>query len=266
MRWRNASATQLKMMPHSLRRIRTNNLGELLIEIQSKCCSCKFIRVGANFIVSSFQGVPVVTILVGEDKVPFHVHMNILCQASSLFEKAFMGPGDFKETSEMSMTLPEEDPEIFDGLARWLYTNRIVLETETAKQSKEKAQAWYLHVAGIYIAADKYDILDLKNAAIDQCYDFLIQDTLAGPRNQVIDYVYENTTPKSKFRRLLAEGFVWHVDLDVYSNKYALTYLRGRSTDFVADVLVSMAKRANKGGNPWKLGSIEFHESAKDSI
>ena len=62
-----------------------------------------------------------VTLVVGWMGVLFTVHRDLICEASSFFEAAFMGSTSFKESSEQSISLPEDDTEMVGIFARWLY-------------------------------------------------------------------------------------------------------------------------------------------------
>ena len=201
-----------------------------------------------------------ITLLVGEQKVPFHVHMDILCRSSSFFESAFMGPGHFKETSEKSMTLPEDDPQAFDSLIQWLYSGKVLnIAASTLKESQEP-QKLYLQLAVLYVTADKYDIHEFQNHVMSYICG-LIGDhcpVLPGPR--IVDYIYDSSGQNSPFRRLLVQLYVWSIDLSYYSRPGTSDWLRPRS-DFAADLVVELSLRARGGKNPWKTGFERFHLS-----
>ena len=78
----------------------------------------------AKLVLTTFRfcDVPTVTIFVGKDKRPFHVHRSLLRETSSFFKAAL--EGDFRESSEQKMDLPEEDEGSFDVFVQWLYDRR----------------------------------------------------------------------------------------------------------------------------------------------
>ena len=72
--------------------------------------------------IPSFFTGPVVTVEVGADKVVYTVHRNLICDASPFFEAAFMGSTSFKESSERTISQPEDDADIFDIFSEFLGT------------------------------------------------------------------------------------------------------------------------------------------------
>lgn len=60
-----------------------------------------------------------ITLYVGNDREVFHVHQNLLCNASPVFKAALTG--NFRESSDHSMDLPEEDVASVNRLLSWLY-------------------------------------------------------------------------------------------------------------------------------------------------
>ena len=150
-----------------------NNQGALLRSTQlSKPLEREVrLRSKANvlFIVRIFSDVPMVTLLVGEAEVPFHVHMDILCRASPVFKSAFMG--EFAEASERSMTLPDDDPDAFESLVQWIYFKKYKVDPAAVRDSVEKTQELYMNLVDTYVLADKYNVLDLKNEIMDQLVD-----------------------------------------------------------------------------------------------
>lgn len=52
---------------------------------------------------------PVVTLYVGDSMTKFHVHSRPLCDVSGVFKAAFSEDATFKEGSERSIRMPDED-------------------------------------------------------------------------------------------------------------------------------------------------------------
>ena len=109
---------------------------------------------------------PVVSLVVGDDKTCFTVHRDLLCEASSFFKAAFMGAGEFKETSEQSMSLPEDNADTFELLVKWLYRKSL--------SDPDRKLGWeteYFYLARLDILADKYDITGMRNDIIDALFE-----------------------------------------------------------------------------------------------
>ncbi|CAI7671915.1 unnamed protein product [Penicillium bialowiezense] len=66
---------------------------------------------------------PVCTVKVGPNKESFSIHEKLISSCSPFFDTALAGP--WKEASEHSVKLPEDEPEIFTLYVRWLYSGQI---------------------------------------------------------------------------------------------------------------------------------------------
>ena len=205
-----------------------------------------------------------VILLVGGQKVPFHVHMDILCRSSSFFKSAFMGSGDFKETSERSMALPEDDAQAFDNILHWLYSGKFLNTTSsTFKESREQAQEVYLQLAVLYVTADKYDIHGLQNHIMSYICELYRDDWPVAPGPSVIDYIYKTSSQSSPFRQVLVQWYVWSVDLSCYARPSTPQWLSQR-LEFAADMVIEFALRASGGKNPWETSYERFLVNAGD--
>ena len=185
-----------------------------------------------------------VSLLVGQDEAPFNVHRDILCKASPFFTSAFMGSsaGEFQEKSKQSMNLPEEDPEIFDNLIQWIYAKRFPFDIREHAESSY-VMATVMHLATLYVAADKYDILELKNDVIHQLW-ILSGKTQndVGIGDKIIEFVYANTVAGSRLRKLLVQ---WQAN-SAGSNSLAQKNMKKLARDYpeyAADLLAQFAKQ-----------------------
>lgn len=185
-----------------------------------------------------------VLLLVGQDEAPFNVHRDILCKASPFFTSAFMGSGagEFQEKSKQSMNLPEEDPEIFDNLIQWIYAKRFPFYIRDHAESSY-VMATVMHLAILYAAADKYDILELKNDVIHQLW-ILSDKTTRDVEivDKIIEVVYANTVAGSRFRKLLVQ---WQAN-SAGSNSFAQKNMKKLVRDYpeyAADLLAQISKR-----------------------
>lgn len=191
-----------------------------------------------------FGNVSTVTILVGEDQTPFHVHMDRLCEASSFFKAAFLG--DFKESSEKTMHLPEDDEGTFELFVDWLYNQRNEMLPEVTRDSDdEEEDERSLQAFRLYLLADKYRVCKLKSLVIEA----LFADAAVAkwyPSNASIAYAYEHTTQYSGLRKMLADYHAWSARLGWYELPDAQAFLR-QQPDFATDLSVSFAKRIKNG-------------------
>ena len=96
---------------------------------------------------------PFFTILAGEDKHMFVAHESVLSQSPVLSRFC---KGNFKEAATMEIELPTESRENVGRLLEYLYTG------DYACSKAEKAFDEAAELAGMYIAADKYNLPNLK--------------------------------------------------------------------------------------------------------
>ncbi|KAL8785471.1 MAG: hypothetical protein Q9195_008614 [Heterodermia aff. obscurata] len=196
----------------------------------------------------TFIDVPMVSLLVGQNETLFNIHRDILCHASPFFTSAFMGSGagEFEEKSTQSMNLPEEDPDTIDYLVQWIYAKRFPFDTPFDAKAREKSQNIMIPVmqlAILYVAADKYDIIELKNDVIDQLWQ------LSGKtrnkveiKDEIIEYIYENTIAGSRLRKLLV---LWQANSAGSPSllKKNMMKLVGDYPEYAADLLAEFSKR-----------------------
>lgn len=111
----------------------------------------------------------VVTLTVGAGEVEFHVYEDVLCRLP--FFHAALQTG-FKETSDKTITMPDEDPEIVAALVEFLYVgsytythapNQDVSQTTATPPCDLKEGSFHLRV---YATAFKYDCQDLVKVAM----------------------------------------------------------------------------------------------------
>lgn len=62
-------------------------------------------------------GVPIVTLIVGEENMPFYVHLNVICNESLVFKVALSE--EFTEASNQSMNIPNRLYSKQYALAKW---------------------------------------------------------------------------------------------------------------------------------------------------
>ena len=144
-----------------------------------------------------------VTLLVGPTKMPFYVHKNKICEASSFFRSAF--ESGFRETEDQKVTLPEDDVEIVDAFLDWIYSRQFDhLQTKDGL-SYENADC----IIGLFLFADKYGVPDLKTNIIDKLFDFAKNKNLTNVTARLLPKVWEHTPEEAGIRRLIVDWIVW---------------------------------------------------------
>lgn len=72
--------------------------------------------------------------------------------------------GQFKESKERLVRLPEADSDVFQVLLDWVYTKEITPGPEELKPKNKKV---FNLLVRLYVLADQLDIHELRNTAID---------------------------------------------------------------------------------------------------
>ncbi|KAL2041580.1 hypothetical protein N7G274_005962 [Stereocaulon virgatum] len=202
------------------------------------------------------RDVPVLTLRVGPGHTAYHVHQDLLFDMSKTFKTAFSGK--FQESSDRSMDLPDDDVESFEQMARWFYTKDLGLPKPITAETNTKC---YWQLAKLNTLADKYEITTLSNIIVDKLFE-LHGKQIVPPQMDVVTYVYENTTEKSSFRKLMVAWHVWSINYTWYkaaSTRRSILKL----PEFAADLAIALALKAAfiTERNPLKGSSSDYHES-----
>lgn len=107
-----------------------------------------------------------VTLLIGADRVQFHVPQSVLC-ILPFFQAALQG--EFREAVEQKIEMPEDDPQIVSALIEFLYTGGYTYaysqeETDSDDPPADLEEGSF-HV-GVYATAFKYDCQALVKASL----------------------------------------------------------------------------------------------------
>lgn len=184
--------------------------------------------------------------MVGPKRVKFGVHKGILIRRSAFFRTALTGT--FKEATEGTVTLQEDNPKVFGVFVSWLYTGKLentVDEIPTPCGSNRLAE--------LYIFADRYDVPILRNDAIDA----LVKNRQEIPHIPILSFrmVYDATPPKDPLRRLLVDM----VALTTNIRQSVVAYRESYPAEMLLDILVVSSERidallsgSGNGRRPWK--------------
>ena len=98
-----------------------------------------------------------------------------------------------------------------------------------------------MQLSSLYVAADKFGIIQLKNEIIDTFFNTAKGETTHPPEDEVIKHIYSNTTAGAGLRALMVEMHVWLVNpkwlLEASEN-----FLRSLP-EFAIDIVPRMASR-----------------------
>ena len=135
------------------------------------------------------------------------------------------------------MKLPDDDEGAFEDFAEWLYGGKLRLKPASH-------DARYTALLKVFILADKYHVLELKNTIIERIFH-LGKEFAKAPSLTDVSYVYQHTVEDSGIRKLLADWHAWNIDLGWFERPDVQVFLR-QHPDCATDFSVSLAKRFRK--------------------
>jgi len=179
-----------------------------------------------------------ITIRVGKavSQNNFTVHEDVICAASPFF-KAACKP-EWMKPEEKVVNLPEDDAEVIRIMIYWIYHDEIcIAEVPTLVKGCTIIEN-FSSPSGLfiklYVAAQKYQMPRLQNAAIDA---LLYHQYNQVPLNaDLITWVYENTAPDDKLRELnllLARQCLSATNLKTHGKFFCVEFLLDMTKAFV---------------------------------
>lgn len=157
------------------------------------------------------------------------------------------------------MQLPEEDPEAFELLVKWLYQGRI---EDVSQKSKEAKWDYAFACQKLYTLSVTIGLVELQNLAIDQfrkgCHE---SGLVPGPEEMIP--IYQKTPPNAPFRKLvskIAARQIMDPDNKCDANTYRQCF--ETSPDFAID-LINEIRHGTSGflfDDPTEGNSCRFHE------
>jgi hypothetical protein len=132
-----------------------------------------------------------VTLIVGKEKKAYILHKNLLCLYSDYFRAAFNG--QFKETTERKLELPDVETSLFDEFQVWLYTREL--------QGPPGLQFRFL--TDMWILGDQHQIPLLQNQAMDKIFAKRAENNCFAI--SVVPEVFAKTAAGSPLRKAVIE-------------------------------------------------------------
>ncbi|KAF7193729.1 Kelch repeat and BTB domain-containing protein 2 [Pseudocercospora fuligena] len=142
-----------------------------------------------------------VTVNVGEGdaKQQFLLHKNIISRHSKFFRAAFSG--NFAESKDKSIELPEADPAIFKIWIQWAYSGNMALLSASEQEVGHENYALLARRCGeLYVLADTLEDTLCRNTATDLLRNRFLG--FVGPSVHLYQIAYESTPEGSKLRKV----------------------------------------------------------------
>lgn len=145
------------------------------------------------------------------------------------------------------MRLSDDNPAVFEYLVQWLYRRKVLASAVAKKQIMVR----YSNHVELYLLADKYGIVLLKNHVMRSLFDHMKKHQGAGvnwgvPDINIISHAYALTTENSRLRRFLVASWTCGLSLSMYGSSVLPETLLV-SPEFAADLAIALAGRARGG-------------------
>ena len=171
------------------------------------------------------------------------MHLNLLCNASPVFKAGFT-TGRFEEGNKRSMDLIDDDVDAVDRLVQWLYTKTYTI---SPFDSEEHANERFHQLARLNTLADKYQIYALSRNVISRMREPHMESWRIPPfppRMSVVAYVYDNTSERSDFRKMMVDWYTWGIPMRWYEVKETRDDLLNVSKDFSVDLAIALGQKS----------------------
>ncbi|KAL9625929.1 MAG: hypothetical protein Q9204_007722 [Flavoplaca sp. TL-2023a] len=143
----------------------------------------------------------IIKVLVGPAEAAFNIHWGLLTSKSTFFNAALTG--FWRESSDDTVRLVEEVPELFAIYVVWIYNQDWTMDNDGNKHSLDT-------YCRLYVLANVLGSEALENLIIDQIRRYFAPGGVGIP-NSTIYYIYDTTLPESPLRRLLVDVMAYQM-------------------------------------------------------
>lgn len=202
------------------------------------------------------------TVLVGEESVPFVVHLELLTYHSPFFRAALTG--NFKEADSKTVTLECENAQIFEFFVHWLYHKAFPNKTNAPDEllrhwtrDDDKGQLKTENLIKLYVICEKYDMPDLKRMCMDELLDHIAVKDVVLPGSYHVNMAFEELPHDSRLCLFLVNAHCHYAEDCVWDDLEAAAY----SWSFLTQVMQRYRLFA-LGDLDWtqKLKICDYHE------
>lgn len=179
---------------------------------------------------------PTVDIFVGAEKKQWSLHHRLLCYHSTYFETEFEGHEVPRKHApkDNKLELPDDDPIGFELLVKWLYQGQL---EDTSGMSEEAKYDYAVACHKLYLLCDKFDMIRLKNIAMDQ-YRRCLNESQLVPDAEEINEIYWTSPVNSAFRSLMVKIAARQImDPDVDRDAEAYSKCFENNPDFAIEMV-----------------------------
>ncbi|KAL8998054.1 MAG: hypothetical protein Q9169_002822 [Polycauliona sp. 2 TL-2023] len=197
----------------------------------------------------------IVTVEVGSSKVPFVFHKGLICSRSRFFEAAING--SFREATTQSVHLKDDDPDVFDMVHKWFYTNRITIASDGKDEMAKGSR-----LLNAYILADKLDIPFLCDTVINILSKSYMSYQIVSAR--MVLEIYGRMGPNDRLRK-------WIFAVILVNHLHTINEITVRAREasshcpeLLLDLLSAMKEKCGPSPPKTSITLCDFHRHKKD--
>lgn len=197
---------------------------------------------------------------IGHEKKTAYCAKYLLCKASPFFKVAFHPR--LGKSMKRPLEMPDDSVHTVPWMIHWLYTKKL---PTSSMATVEEATSHYYRLATLHCIADKYDILDLRNATTDALFDALNSSNSHYPRKHTVKFVYENSNSNSCFRLLLAAWLVKNISIQSWFQPKEKEWLDD-VPDLRVDLVMIYLPFWATGETPLSWPKSDLHEEVEKEL
>lgn len=179
----------------------------------------------------------------GSNEIPFDAHIELLCDCSPYFDRVFHAR--FVKTISEPVRFPDDDPDIFAEFISWAYSEEVFNDQPVTKM---------IHTFQLWVLAAKLEVPELQDTAIMLMEEKLDERPSAIVGDEVVNYVYNNTTLNSHLRRVVVD--IWIVN---GTKQRFLFYKCKLPRPFLEDLCYAWLEKVETSNIPRFLCDSEAH-------
>ena len=150
----------------------------------------------------------IIKLIVGPNAHEIEVDEGLICSRCPFFLNALTG--NFVESQTKTFTFPDDEPERFVDLCKWLETDCV----QDCVENVQRDLTW-IWLAKTWLFGEKYHIDYLQNAIIDAIHTkYAAHEEGINISFETLDFVAERTFPRSPLRGIFADMLVNGMSLE----------------------------------------------------
>jgi hypothetical protein len=206
----------------------------------------------------------------GQDMKTYSVFKNILTQKSPFFAAAF-NPNSFREGAENEISLPQDDPFVFEFILHWMYTSQLPSFLDFVEARPDLTISTGIFLLRLYGMADVLLLPALQEACFNEIKKHYKKRLI--PSKEFISELSCSISADSPLRKLFVDVCCWDLARkDAPLTKELWLDNLDVNESFAADVAKLMARRAlnptklDLSNHPYNKSVLPAHQPVRETL